>query len=128
MKGILTCLLVISVGVNVFLLTTQKKTEVVQIIPEAEMSQVKEIAILCGVSANVVNSTSAKELLSDTKMFLLNTELYNGPVLSPEDRKIIEGYLYNNSKVLNAVKKQNRFLSTLAGKRILIMPSPGDNK
>lgn len=128
MKIALVFLLVLSVFLNVLQLGVQKKPEAVPGLPETEMNQVKEIAILCGVPAASVNSTSAKELLSDTKMFLLNGEPYCGAALSRDDWKVLEKYLYNKTELLDALKKQDKFLNSLRGKRILVMPDAGGDK
>lgn len=128
MKIALIVLLVLSVFLNILLLAVQKKREVVTVIPEAEMNQIKEIAILCGVLASAVNRTSAKELLSDTKIFLLNGESYYGATLSRDDWQILNRYLYNKTKLLDTLKKQDNFLNSIRGKRILVMPNERGDK
>ena len=128
MKGFLAFLLVVSVIFNVFLLLFERKPPVVppaNEIPAEEMKQIHEIAIACGIDPSKVGSMSSKEMLSDIKGLLLNAEPDYGETLNETDLGTVRSYLNNKKTILQTIETQNKYLTTLHGKRVLIL-SPGN--
>lgn len=124
MKGFLVFLLIVSIIANVFLLMFERKPQEVTIekIPAAEMNQIREIAIACGANPAQVNNTSIQELLSDIKGFLMNAEPFYESVLEGKDLSTVQSYLNDQKNLLKTIEGQNKFLSNLKGKRILVLP------
>lgn len=123
-KGFLVFLLIVSVVANVFLLMFERKPQekTIEKMPAAEMNQIREIAIVCGTDPAQASNMSSKEMLSDIKSVLMNAEPFYGTVLKEKDLKIVRSYLNDQGKLLKAIDSQNKFLSSLEGKRILVLP------
>ena len=127
MKGFLVFLLIVSIFVNAFLLLFERTPQEViyEKIPTAEMNQIREIAIACGTNPAKVSNMSAKEMLSDIKSTLLNAEPYYGAVLIDKELSTVQAYLNNKKEILKIIEFQNKYLSDLKGKRILLLPANG---
>lgn len=124
MKGFLVFLLIVSIIANVFLLMFERKPQEVTIekIPATEMNQIREIAIACGANPAQASNMSSKEMLSDIKSFLMNAEPFYGSVLEGKDLSTVQSYLNDQKNLLKTIEGQNKFLSNLKGKRILVLP------
>lgn len=123
-RGFLVFLLIVSVAANVFFLLFEKKPREIFIekMPIAEMNQIKEIAIICGGDSASGSNMSCKAMLFDIKSALSSAEAFFGSVLDEKDLKTVRSYLNDQRKLLKTIEVQNKFLSDLKGKRILVLP------
>ncbi len=125
MKGFLVVLLMISVIANVFFLMFERSPEPPPDngkVPEAEMKQIREIAIACGAVPESVTNMSAKEMLSDIKSVMLDAEPFYCELLQDNDLTTLRNYLNHKKSILTTIENQNKYLSELKGKKILVFP------
>ena len=120
MKVFLVILLVISVIGNIYFVIRNKEVVTVKKLPETEVKLIQKIAIDCGLSPNQAKNISVKELLADIEIRLSNDYIYQGEVLSKKDLETLSIALKFDTEILNKIKMQNTYLSSLKDKKVIV--------
>ena len=133
--GCLSVVLILSIGLNVFLLGCNgmtfynKKDWDRQPINDnknpsgyADLSELRELANSLGIPEEKTSELSMDGLVSEIKIKLDETIKYHGKVLSEEEMNVLGACLSYEPAILNTVKEYNNFVRKLDGKKIIVLP------
>ena len=133
--GFLSVVLILSIGLNVFLLgckdgmTFFNKEWDRQPINDnknpsgyADLSELRQLANSLGISEEKTSELSMDGLVSEIKIKLDETIKYHGKVLSEEEMNVLGACLSYEPAILNTVKEYNNFVRKLDGKKIIVLP------
>ena len=87
-----------------------------------EMTQLRSIAITCGVAESQTANMSMMELLTDIKIRLNDSEKYYGHTLSEKDVKTISIYLNDQSRIVKNIREYDQFIKKINGKKLIVLP------
>lgn len=132
--GCLSVILLLSLGLNVFLLGCNGNTfrdkdwNRQQSNPDTnpsgyvDLSELRQLANSLGIPEERTSTLSMNGLVSEIKIKLDETTKYHGKVLSEEEMKVLSINLSDDPAILNTVKEYNSFVRKLNGKKIIVLP------
>lgn len=134
--GCLSVILLLSIGLNVFLLGCKDgrtfsikdfSRQHPNIIPNEkeniDLSELRELAIMLGISEEKTSTLSMDGLVSEMKIKLDESTIkYSGKNLSEEDMRVVGIDLSDDPALLETVKEYNNFIRKLNGKKIIVLP------
>lgn len=132
--GCLSVILLLSLGLNVFLLGCNGNTfrdkdwNRQQSNPDTnpsgyvDLSELRQLANSLGIPEERTSTLSMNGLVSEIKIKLDETTKYHGKVLSEEEMKVLSINLSDDPAILNTVKEYNNFVRKLNGKKIIVLP------
>lgn len=132
--GCLSVVLLLSIGLNVFLLGCNGKSfynkdwdrqpSNANTNPSgyADLSELRQVAKSLGIPEEKTSALSMDGLVSEIKIKLDETTKYHGKVLSEEEMKVLSINLSDDPAILNTVKEYNSFVRKLNGKKIIVLP------
>jgi hypothetical protein len=132
--GCLSVMLLLSIGLNVFLLGCNGKTfhdndwdrQPSNVSKNtgayADLSELRQLANSLGIPEEKTSTLSMEGLVSEIKIKLDETTKYHGKVLSEEEMKVLSINLSDDPAILNTVKEYNSFVRKLNGKKIIVLP------
>ena len=132
--GCLSVILLLSLGLNVFLLGCNGNTfrdkdwNRQQSNPDTnpsgyvDLSELRQLANSLGIPEERTSTLSMNGLVSEIKIKLDETTKYHGKVLSEEEMKVLSINLSDDPAIFNTVKEYNNFVRKLNGKKIIVLP------
>lgn len=124
-NGFIVFLLIVSLIVNAVLLLGRNQTGTARDIqptpPTVDMSQLRTIALKCGVDESKVDSSNANELLAEIKIKFNEADGYYGELLNENDMKRFDRLLSGEDKYIKILREQFVFMQKIKGKDIIIL-------
>ena len=133
--GCLSLILLLSIGLNVFLLgCNDKRTFSVKDLDRQhsniasnkreniDLSELRKLANMLGISEEKTSMLSMDGLISEMKIKIDDSTKYHGKILSEEEIKILNINLTDDPKILETVKEYNIFINKLNGKKFIVLP------
>ncbi len=127
MKGFLAFLLIVSLIVNAVFIynhnipNTESNTSNDLHIQRIDISQLRTIALRCGVDDSKVDRMNADELLTEIKIKFNESNGYYGELLNEDEIKRVLKFLYGEDKYINILKEQFVFMQKIKGKDLIIL-------
>ncbi len=133
--GCLSIILLLSIGLNVFLLGCKdgrtfsvkdigRQPPIITPIDREniDLTELRKLANMLGISEEKTSALSMEGLISEMKIKLDESIKYHGKILSEEDMKVVGIDMSDDPALLETVREYNSFIQKLNGKKILVLP------
>ena len=130
-KTVIVALISMALGAFLFASCCQQKTPVGEQLPRTkedfsyEENQLRKLAVSLGASQRIVERMGLSELVSEVRSRIMNADSPRVPGDTAIGTDVLEGFtivLAGYEDELTKIKKNDAFIKSLRGKRILVLP------